>query len=296
MRSRTIGKASSGSFASNARRTSVCSVGVASANRRPTQFLRQLVDRVDPIQEHPAQTRCQEDRGVDVLRGADLASGRPLTPGRDQRAHPGAEHRGAVRIEHGKSALDPDRHVGAADFLAVVDPGAPGASDLVLLFPPVVGQIRYAPRGVESRLIPCAISRARPTSARGAPGGNHAPRQGSAAAARGLGRVDDAEHGQRLLRAGPVVADRRREDGVGQPLYAPPQLLASSMRPARQASIIRTCSRVMIAPKPISAPCAPRTNDSKMKLSLPVSSVIGRGNSSSTRIRSRNGARRTTPP
>ncbi len=105
-------------------------------------FLRQLVDRVDPVQEHAAETRRQEDRGVDVLRGADVAGGGPLTPGRDQRAHPGAEHLSAVRIEDGKSALDADRNVGAADLLAVVDPGAAGAGDLVLLFPPVVGHSR----------------------------------------------------------------------------------------------------------------------------------------------------------
>ena len=40
-----------------------------------------------------------------------------------------------------------------------------------------------------------------------------------------------------------------------------------------------TCSRVMTAPNPMSAPVAPSMNDSRMKLSLPVSSVIGRGRS-----------------
>ena len=49
------------------------------------------------------------------------------------------------------------------------------------------------------------------------------------------------------------------------------------MRPAFQASIIATCSLVITAPKPISAPVAPSKNDSRMKLSFPVSSVIGRG-------------------
>ena len=47
-----------------------------------------------------------------------------------------------------------------------------------------------------------------------------------------------------------------------------------------------TCSRVITAPNPISAPVAPSMNDSRMKLSLPVSSVIGRGRSSSRRATS----------
>ena len=55
------------------------------------------------------------------------------------------------------------------------------------------------------------------------------------------------------------------------------------MRPAFHASIIATCSCVITAPKPMSAPVAPSRNDSRMKLSFPVSSVIGRGRSSSRR-------------
>jgi hypothetical protein len=49
-----------------------------------------------------------------------------------------------------------------------------------------------------------------------------------------------------------------------------PSSRASSVRPSRQASIIATCSATMIEPKPMSAPVQPRTNDSRMKLSLPV--------------------------
>ena len=44
-----------------------------------------------------------------------------------------------------------------------------------------------------------------------------------------------------------------------------------------------TCSRVITAPKPMSAPVAPSRNDSRMKLSLPVSSVILRGSCSRSR-------------
>src|SRR3954468_5030113 len=84
-------------------------------------------------------TRRKEDCGVDIFRGADVSSRGSLTPRRDQRAYPGAQHFGAVGIDYGKSALDSNRNVGAADLLAIVDPDATGASDLVLLFPPVVG-------------------------------------------------------------------------------------------------------------------------------------------------------------
>ena len=49
-----------------------------------------------------------------------------------------------------------------------------------------------------------------------------------------------------------------------------------------------TCSRVITAPNPISAPVAPNMNDSRMKLSLPVSSVIFRGSSSRRRAVSTN--------
>ena len=49
-----------------------------------------------------------------------------------------------------------------------------------------------------------------------------------------------------------------------------------------------TCSRVITAPNPMSAPVAPSMNDSRMKLSLPVRSVIGRGSCSSSRAVSTN--------
>ena len=85
---------------------------------------------------------------------------------------------------------------------------------------------------------------------------------------------------QALLEPDPVVADRRREDDVGEPLDPPAERpRPRRCRPACQASIMSTCSRVITAPNPISAPVAPSMNDSRMKLSLPVRRVIGRGSS-----------------
>ncbi len=51
---------------------------------------------------------------------------------------------------------------------------------------------------------------------------------------------------------------------------------ASSQRPSKHSRIISTWRSTASVPNPISAPSAPIRNDSKMKLSLPVSRSIGR--------------------
>ena len=88
-----------------------------------------------------------------------------------------------------------------------------------------------------------------------------------------MGGLEHADP-EAFLEPDAVIADRRREHDVREPLDAPPRAIASSDRPSLPARIMSTCSRVMTAPNPMRAPVAPSRNDSRMKLSLPVRSVI----------------------
>ena len=60
------------------------------------------------------------------------------------------------------------------------------------------------------------------------------------------------------------------------------------MSPSRSRASISICSAIASVPKPISAPSAPSTNDSRMKLSLPVSTWMRLGASERTRTVSTN--------